>query len=71
MFLVHLVTSMIGLFMLVLVKFMFYLFWNLIGQLPNYSTIQKLYYMQSVDFTMARFADALWPDMFTGVHFKR
>ena len=71
MFLLHLVTSMIGLFMLVLVKFMFYLFWNLIGQLPNYSTIQKLYYRQYVDFTMAGFADTLMPDKFTGVHFKR
>src|SRR6185503_9839075 len=71
MFLLHLVTSMIGLFMLVLVKFMIYLFRNLIGQLPNYSTIQKPYYRQSVDFTMAGFTDARRPDKFTGVHFKR
>ena len=40
-------------------------------QLPNYSIIQKSYYSQSVDFTMAGFADALRPDKFTGVHFKR
>ena len=40
-------------------------------QLPNYSTIQKLYSRQSVDFTMAGFADAFRPDKFTGVHFKR
>ena len=40
-------------------------------QLPNISTIQKPYYRQSVDFTMAGFADALRPDKFTGVHFKR
>jgi hypothetical protein len=50
---------------------MIYLFRNLIGQLPNYSIIQKLYYRQSVDFTMTGFADALRPDKFTGVHFKR
>ena len=40
-------------------------------QLPNISTIQKPYYRQSVDFTMAGFADALRPDKFAGVHFKR
>ena len=40
-------------------------------QLPNISTTQKPYYRQSVDFTMAGFADALRPDKFTGVHFKR
>ena len=57
--------------MLVLIMFMIYLFWNLIRQLPNYSTIQKPYNRQSVDFTMAGFADALRPDKFTGVHFKR
>jgi len=39
--------------------------------MPNYSTIQKLYYRQSFDFTMAGFADALRPDKFIGVHFKR
>ena len=66
-----LVTSMMELFMLDLVMFMIYLFWNLIIQLPNYSTIQKHYDRQLVDFTMAGFADALRPDKFTGVHFKR
>ena len=39
--------------------------------MPNYSTIQKLYYRKSFDFTMAGFADALRPDKFTGVHSKR
>jgi hypothetical protein len=34
------------------------------------STIQKPYYRRC-DFTMAGFADALRPDKFTGVHFKR
>ena len=62
-----LATSMIELFMLDLVMVMIYLFWNLIMQLPNFSTIQKPYYRQSVDFTMAGFADALRPS----VHFKR
>ena len=40
-------------------------------QLPNISTTQKPYYRQSVDFTMAGFADALRPNKFTSVHFKR
>ena len=31
---------MIGMFMLVLIMFMIYLFWNLIRQLPNYSTVR-------------------------------
>ena len=35
----HLTTSMIGVFMLVLVMFMIYIFRNLIKQLPNYSTL--------------------------------
>ena len=62
---------MIELFMLDLVMFMIYLFRNLIMQLSNYSTIQKSYAKQSVDFTIAGFADALRPDKFIGVHFKR
>ena len=57
--------------MLDLIMLMIYLFQNLIMQLPNNSTIQNFHYRQSVDFTMARFADALRPDKFTGVHFKR
>ena len=57
--------------MLDLVMFMIYLFQNLIMKLSNISTIQKPYCRQSVDFTMVGFADALRPDKFTGVHFKR
>jgi len=38
MILLHLATRIIGLFMLVLVKFIINLFRNLIGQLPNFST---------------------------------
>ena len=71
MILLHLATSMIELFMLDLVMFMIYLFQNLIIQLPNYSAIQKPYARQTVDFTMAGFVDALRPDKFTGMHFKR
>ena len=70
MILLCLATSMIELFMLDLV-IMIYLFQNLIMQLPNISTIQKSYYRQYVDFTMAGFADALRPDKFTDVNFKR
>ena len=57
--------------MLDLVMFMIYLFQNLIMKLSNISTIQKPYFRQSIDFTMAGFADTLRPDKFTGVHFKR
>ena len=62
---------MIELFMLDLVMFMIYLFRNLIMQLSNYSTIQKSYARQSVDFTTAGFADVLRLDKFIGVQFKR
>src|SRR6266542_1164583 len=44
---------------------------NLIWKLPNFPTIQKPYYRQFPEITMARFADALKPDKFFGVHFKR
>jgi len=57
--------------MLGLVMLMIYLFRNLIIQLLNYSNPKKPYYRQSVDFTLASFANALRSDKFTGVHFKR
>nr|AAT93953.1 hypothetical protein [Oryza sativa Japonica Group]AAT94013.1 hypothetical protein [Oryza sativa Japonica Group] len=45
--------------------------WNILNHyMPIFSTIQKPYYRRC-DFTMAGFADALRPDKFTGVHFKR
>jgi hypothetical protein len=45
--------------------------WNILNHyMPKFSTIQKPYYRRC-DFTMAGFADALRPDKFTGVHFKR
>jgi hypothetical protein len=64
-------TSMLDLCMLVPVFIMIYFIRNLILHLPIFSTIQKPYYRQSVDFTMAGFADALRPEKFSGVHFKR
>jgi hypothetical protein len=57
--------------MLVPVFIMIYFIRNLILHLPIFSTIQKPYYRQSVDFTMAGFADALRPEKFSSVHFKR
>src|SRR4051812_40127353 len=39
--------------------------------MPNIPTIQKPYCRQFPELTMAGFADALRPDKFTGVHFKR
>jgi hypothetical protein len=57
--------------MLVPVFIMICFIQNLILHLPIFSTIQKLYYRQPVDFMMAGFADALRPEKFSGVHFKR
>jgi hypothetical protein len=50
---------------------MIYFIRNLILRLSIFSTIQKPYYRQSVDFTMAGFVEALRPQKFFGVHFKR
>ena len=44
---------------------------ELIMNLPNIPTIQKPNCRQFPELTMAGFADALRPDKFTGVHFKR
>jgi hypothetical protein len=38
---------------------------------PNYPTIQKPNCRQFPKLSMASFTDALRPDKFTGVHFKR
>jgi hypothetical protein len=57
--------------MLVPVFIIIYFIRNLILHLPIFSTIQKPYYRQSVDFTIAGFADAVRPEKFSGVHLKR
>jgi hypothetical protein len=44
---------------------------NLIWKMSNISTIQKSYCRQISGLTMAAFADALKPEKFTGMHFKR
>ena len=44
---------------------------NLIWNLSNYSTIQRPYCRQFPSFSMAAFADALKPEKFNGMHFKR
>ena len=44
---------------------------KLIMKLTNLSTIQKPNRRQFPELTMASFADALRPDKFIGVHFKR
>jgi hypothetical protein len=44
---------------------------NLIWKLSYYSTIQKPYCRQFPSFSMAAFADALKPEKFNGMHFKR
>jgi hypothetical protein len=45
--------------------------WNLIWKMSNYSTIQKPYCRQFPSLTMAAFVDALKPEKFNGMHFKR
>jgi hypothetical protein len=57
--------------MLVPVFIIIYFIQNLIPQLPIFSTIHKPYFRQHVDFTMAGVADALRPEKFSGVRFKR
>ena len=44
---------------------------NLIWNLSNYSTIPKPYCRQFPSFSMSAFADALKPEKFNGMHFKR
>ena len=58
-------------FMLVFICNVMIYLWNRLNHYMSIiSTIQKPYY-RHCDFTMAGFADALRPDKFTGVHFKR
>jgi hypothetical protein len=68
-------SSMLDLCMLVPVFIIIYFIRNfiqkLVLRLPIFSTIQKSYYRQSVDFIMTGFADKLWPEKFTGVPFRR
>ena len=63
-------SSLLDYCMLVSLLVMNYLL-ELIMNLPNIPTIQKPKYRQFPELTMAGFADALRPDKFTGVHFKR
>jgi hypothetical protein len=60
----YMLSSMLELCMLVLVFIMIYFIRNLILRLSIFSTIQKPYYRQSVDFTMAGFVEALRPQNF-------
>ena len=63
-------SSLLDYCMLVSLLVMNYLL-ELIMNLPNIPTIQKPNCRQFPELTMAGFADALRPDKFTGVHFKR
>ena len=56
--------------MLGFILVMFNLVLNINLQLSIFPTIQKPYYRQSVDLTMADFAESLRPEEFTGVNFK-
>jgi hypothetical protein len=61
---------MLDLSMIFPVSIMIYFIWNLILCFPIFSTIQKPYYRQSVEFTMVGFADAMRLEKFSSVHFK-
>nr|AAX96807.1 retrotransposon protein, putative, Ty1-copia sub-class [Oryza sativa Japonica Group]ABA92798.1 retrotransposon protein, putative, Ty1-copia subclass [Oryza sativa Japonica Group] len=68
--LVYMCRSNDALILVYICNVMIYL-WNILNHyMPIFSTIQKPYYRRC-DFTMAGFADALRPNKFTGVHFKR
>ena len=64
-------SSMFEFHMLVVAVTMFYILELIMEIVPNYPTIQKPNCRQFPELTMAGFADALRPDKFTGVHFKR
>ena len=63
-------SSMLEIYMIGVAFVMVYIL-ELIMKLSNLSTIQKPNYRQFPELTMASLVDALRPDKFTGVHFKR
>ena len=64
-------SSMFEFHMLVVIVVMFNILELIMELLPNFPTIQKPYYRQFPELNMGHLADALKPDKFTGVHFKR
>ena len=70
MFMIYVLSSVLESCMLGLILVMINLVRNLNLQLSISPTIQKPYYRQSVDLTMAGFAESLRPENFTGVNFK-
>ena len=64
-------SSMFEFHMLVVTVVMLNILELIMEIVPNYPTIQKPNCRQFPELTMAGFADALRPDKFTGVHFKR
>src|SRR6185312_10287463 len=70
MFMIYILSSMLESCMLGLILIMINLVRNLNLQLSIFPTIQKPYYRQSVDLTMAGFAESLRLEKFTGVNFK-
>ena len=57
--------------MLITVVIMFNILELIVELLPNYPTIQKPNSRQFPELSMTALADALKPNKFTGVHFKR
>ena len=67
---IYVLSSMLESCMLGLILVMINLVRNLNLQLSIFPTIQKSDYRQSVDLTMAGFAESLRPEKFTSVNFK-
>ena len=57
--------------MIVAVVVMIYILELIVEIMPNIPTIQKPYYRQFPELNMGHLADAMKPEKFTGVHFKR
>jgi len=70
MFMIYVLSSMLESCTLGLILVMKNLVRNLNLKLSIFPTIQKPYYRQSVDLTMAGFAESLRPEKFTSVNFK-
>ena len=64
-------SSLFEFHMLVAFVVMFNIMELILELFPNFPTIQKPYYRQFPELNMGHLADALKPDKFTGVHFKR
>ena len=64
-------SSMLEVHVIVAAVVMIYILELIVEIMPNISIIQKPYYRQFPELNMGHLADAMKPEKFTGVHFKR